>query len=259
LTPMNQHREHLTAQFVGGYLYAFAGRRELPSVDRELTYNERYDPTADSWTYMTPVPTGRSGCHSAIYNNKIIVFGGEGDDFRTTVFNNSQEYDPATNTWNCYTNMPNPRHGMGVVVIGTNIWLMEGGDGPAITLTPTINYLDMTLAPLTQFNCYNGTSVYIAPSSAGSSSQSTGGGPPPPPSSGGSHGSSSGGHSSSSGSSVASSSSSGSSKTNTAASSSTGSSASTGSTTGGTSTSDAKRGVTVSLAVVIAAVVAMAL
>jgi N-acetylneuraminic acid mutarotase len=140
---MTYPREHLASAFILGKFYTFAGRQLLPTQNRELTYTEEYDPVLNTWTTKAAVPTGRSGCHCVVYNNKAFVFGGEGGG-NTAVFDNVESYNPVTNSWTCWNPMPHPRHGMALVLNmthGSLIYSMLGGYGPGTTLSPTGSYL----------------------------------------------------------------------------------------------------------------------
>jgi N-acetylneuraminic acid mutarotase len=140
---MNHPREHLAAAFIGGKFYTFAGRHPSATEGRELTYTEEYDPTTNVWTNKASVPTGRSGCHCVVYNNKALVFGGEGGG-NSPVFDNVESYDPSTNTWTCWTPMPHPRHGMALILNGTRIYSLFGGYSSGTTLSGTATYVELT-------------------------------------------------------------------------------------------------------------------
>jgi N-acetylneuraminic acid mutarotase len=91
--PMPIPRGALSASVVNDKIYAIGGvvpYVELPIEMKESDLNEVYDPVADSWTIMAPLPTAVVHCISAVMDNKIYVFG-NGD----TV----QIYEPQTNTW----------------------------------------------------------------------------------------------------------------------------------------------------------------
>ncbi|QDX95435.1 galactose oxidase [Brevibacillus laterosporus] len=48
------------------------------------------------WTEKSPMPTGRFGMGSLVYDDKIYVYGGSGSGGRTAIF---EMYDPKTNQW----------------------------------------------------------------------------------------------------------------------------------------------------------------
>ncbi|HET8549409.1 MAG TPA: kelch repeat-containing protein, partial [Bryobacteraceae bacterium] len=108
LPDMPTARDHLTAQAVNGRFYAIAGR-----AGREFTANEEYDPAITGWRARAAIPTARGGLGSAVVDNRILVFGGEGSSGTPEgTFRQNEEYDPATDTWRALAPMPTPRHGL---------------------------------------------------------------------------------------------------------------------------------------------------
>jgi N-acetylneuraminic acid mutarotase len=89
----------------------------------------RYDPVANSWTTLAPMPTAAI-MPSAVYyptTNKIYVFGGE-DANTGTNFNITRIYNIATNTWTTGANMPDVRSFMASGYNSANgkIYLVSG-------------------------------------------------------------------------------------------------------------------------------------
>ncbi len=86
----------------GGYSFSFPGT---------VNVFNRYDPVANTWTALAPMPDTLSLMASAVYyppTNKIYVFGGEDGD--TGVNSNATRiYDIASNTWSAGANMPDVR------------------------------------------------------------------------------------------------------------------------------------------------------
>src|SRR5262245_10743839 len=123
LTDMPTARDHLTAQVVGGRFYAIAGRRTV-----DLAANEEYDPTTNQVRALSPVPTARGGLGSGALDNRIQVFGSEGNSGTPeATFAQNQEYDPATDTWRSLAPMPTPRHGLYGITVGRVIFVPAGG------------------------------------------------------------------------------------------------------------------------------------
>ena len=113
----------------GGYSFSFPGTVNVVN---------RYDPVANTWTALTPIPTG-SSMASAIYyppTNTIYVFGGSEAD-SGTVYNLTQIYDIAANTWSAGPTMPdvrafmasgyNPANGKMYLVGGYNTGTVDSG------------------------------------------------------------------------------------------------------------------------------------
>jgi uncharacterized protein (TIGR03437 family) len=123
LPDMPTARDHLTAQVIGGRFYAIAGRRT-----GDLTANEEYDPTTNRWRARAPIPTARGGLGSGTLDNRIQVFGGEGNSGTPEgTFAQNEEYDPATDTWRSLAAMPTPRHGLYGITVGRALFAPSGG------------------------------------------------------------------------------------------------------------------------------------
>jgi uncharacterized protein (TIGR03437 family) len=116
-------RDHLTAQAVNGKVYAIGGR-----AGNVFTANEEFDPATNTWTARAPIPTARGGLASGVLNNRVIVFGGEGESGTPEgTFRQNEEYDPATNTWRTLAAMPAPRHGLYGATLDGRILVPSGG------------------------------------------------------------------------------------------------------------------------------------
>jgi N-acetylneuraminic acid mutarotase len=58
---------------LGGYFYVIGG---FDAATVALTTNERYDPVADNWATMVPMPTARAFVGTVVVNGHIYVLGG---------------------------------------------------------------------------------------------------------------------------------------------------------------------------------------
>jgi N-acetylneuraminic acid mutarotase len=90
--PMLQARYGLGVAAVNGKIYAIGGYAEKGVVGT----NEEYDPTTDTWTYKTSMPTPMAEFATAVYQNKIYCM----------CESVNEVYDPATDTWETKTPMP---------------------------------------------------------------------------------------------------------------------------------------------------------
>ena len=90
-TSMPTARGWITANVVDNKIYVISG-----------TSTEVYDPVTDTWTIKTSPPKVASfgGCISAVFENKIYVFGGLSEDQH---YNLNQIYDTETDTWSAGT------------------------------------------------------------------------------------------------------------------------------------------------------------
>jgi len=132
--PIPTPRDHLTAQAVGGILYAIGGRPMDP--DRNLSVVEAYDVKTDRWDAEASMPTRRGGIGSAVLDGKIHVLGGES---RAGVFAEHEVYDPAANRWSAALPLPLARHGLGVSSLGGKIYVIGGGPKPAYSRTDVVS------------------------------------------------------------------------------------------------------------------------
>ena len=93
----------------GTYVYAFGGYHFPENIGSTLDTVYRYDPAANAWTTLTPMPQV-SLIASAVYNpptNKIYVFGGATRTPDPPVnYDTTLIYDVATDTWSSGATMP---------------------------------------------------------------------------------------------------------------------------------------------------------
>jgi len=86
-----------------------------------------YSPADDTWSEAAdiPVSTGIRTFGAAVeLNGFIYVFGGVDE---TGALDTVWIYDEEMDTWSQGTNMPGPRFGSAVVIDGTTIWVVTGG------------------------------------------------------------------------------------------------------------------------------------
>src|SRR5580704_16945033 len=86
----------------GGYSFSAGGT--IPQFGK-------FDPVANTWTPLAPVPDLTNAEASGVYApnvNKLFVFGGD-DPTSGTVVNITRIYDISTNTWSTGANMPDVR------------------------------------------------------------------------------------------------------------------------------------------------------
>jgi hypothetical protein len=90
----------------------------------------RYDPVADTWTPLTPMPTAAIYASAVYYppGNKIYVFGGAVAFDPGPSYDVTRIYDIASNTWSIGANMPGGRNFMasGYDSVSGKIYLVSG-------------------------------------------------------------------------------------------------------------------------------------
>jgi N-acetylneuraminic acid mutarotase len=128
--PLLLARNHHVAVGAGDKLYVIGGRvggAFISSASNNVDLVEMYDPAADLWTPRARMPTARSAIGAGLYNNTILVAGGEGQDARfLAAFKAVEAYDTALNRWEVLPSMPHQRHGLAAGVIGNRFYTVSG-------------------------------------------------------------------------------------------------------------------------------------
>ena len=154
-TSMPRPAHHAALAAANGKIYVMGGF--VPPKDTAIPVGGawepidnawEYDPAADSWKSLPPVPGKRGSAVAAEVGGKIYVIGGattvEGakDPFFTffgpsRVLGTNEVYDPATNKWESRRPMSVPRnHAFGGVVNG-KIYVIGGRTGHGFILSAT--------------------------------------------------------------------------------------------------------------------------
>jgi N-acetylneuraminic acid mutarotase len=123
-------RNHHAAVGAGDKVYVIGGRvgaAFISGTSNNVDLVEMYDPATDMWMPRARMPTARSAIGAGVYNNQILVAGGEGQDQRfLAAFKAVEAYDPALNRWQVLPSMPHPRHGLAVGAIGNRLYTVSG-------------------------------------------------------------------------------------------------------------------------------------
>jgi N-acetylneuraminic acid mutarotase len=125
--PMNVARHNLGATVVDGKIYAIGGDARYgawPYSGSIVGANEEYDPTNDTWSMKSSMPTARSLFVIAVHADKIYCFGGI--DATDRHLNVVEVYNPTTDTWENKTAMPTTRWGLQANVVNDKIYLIGG-------------------------------------------------------------------------------------------------------------------------------------
>ena len=102
----------LSASVVDGKIYLVGGKHysSVTPNYNETDINEVYDPSSDTWSVKTPMPTGAQGYASVVFDNKIYVMGGSRQPNsvgNTLIVDANQVYDAQTDTWSQAEKLPN--------------------------------------------------------------------------------------------------------------------------------------------------------
>jgi hypothetical protein len=115
--------EELLGVAAGGKMYVFCG---LAPGWKPIGMVYEYDPATDSWgSARARMPSARSAMASGVYEGRIYVTGGEGQDAqRMYTFRALEAYDPATKA--VLPSIPVSRHGLAGAVVGNRLHMVSG-------------------------------------------------------------------------------------------------------------------------------------
>lgn len=127
-------REGLTAVVLDGKIYAIGGKQQGYS---SLNVVEIYDPMTDEWFSAPPILYERAYAASAVYEDKIYLFGGrDGSDLVPEI----EVYNPETTEWSYVNTLAPDREGLGAFSLGDSIILVSGHQ--QITYSREVNVFD---------------------------------------------------------------------------------------------------------------------
>lgn len=130
-TARNSH----AAVAIDGKMYVVGGRQftqqengEYASVN--VASLEVYDPVAESWETLAPLPQAAGGITAAVVDGKLYAFGGEQWVPEQAVIAEAWVYEPAVDQWTAAPDMPTPRHGIAAGAIDDQIFVIGGATAP---------------------------------------------------------------------------------------------------------------------------------
>jgi N-acetylneuraminic acid mutarotase len=143
--PMPLLSHHVAFAEYRGKIYAFGGfvlPASGPPAWAPVDNAWEYDPAADSWKALAPLPTKRGSPVAVTVGDKIYVIGGAttpAGSKETAVHparphvsvGTVEEYDPATNTWRQRSSMPTPRNHATAGAVNGKIYVIGGRVGAA--------------------------------------------------------------------------------------------------------------------------------
>jgi N-acetylneuraminic acid mutarotase len=143
--PMALASHHVAFTEYHGKIYAFGGfvfPQSGPPAWVPINNAWEYDPAADAWKALAPLPTKRGSAVAAVVGDKIYVIGGAallpGSEATAltpavpqAVLGTVEEYDPAANTWRARSPMPTPRNHAAVGAVNGKIYVIGGRVGAA--------------------------------------------------------------------------------------------------------------------------------
>ena len=131
---------HTTVTEMNGKFYLFGGfvlPASGPPAWVPIADAWEYDPAADAWRALAPMPTKRGAAVAAAAGGKVYVIGGAapfpGDPNQSLhparphrSLGTVEEYDPATNTWRERAPMPTPRNHATIGAVNGKIYVIGG-------------------------------------------------------------------------------------------------------------------------------------
>lgn len=140
---MPQPAHHNAPVAHNGKIYVFGGAiQRQPGGPTQFPINNawEYDPAADSWRALAPMPIRRMAAAAVESGGKLYVIGGAapwpgleneplGGDQPHRIVDANHMYDPGTNSWQVRQTLPTPRTHMFVGAVGGKIYAIGGRVG----------------------------------------------------------------------------------------------------------------------------------
>ncbi len=123
-------RDHFHCVALNGKIYAIGGRitskkngqvfaSTIPEIDV-------YTIETDQWeTLETCFPTPRAGASTVIWNNKIVLIGGESENSKLA-HNEVEVFHPTSHQWSNFSSLNIGRHGTQAIVYKNKIYIASG-------------------------------------------------------------------------------------------------------------------------------------
>jgi N-acetylneuraminic acid mutarotase len=129
--PIPTPRNHAVAGVVNGKIYVVGGRvggAFVSSGSSNVGVVEEYEPATDRWgAPKARMPSARSAMAAGVYQGRIYVTGGEGQDYRSMfTWRAFEAYDPGSNTWSTLASLPISRHGLAGAMVGKRLHMVSG-------------------------------------------------------------------------------------------------------------------------------------
>jgi len=134
---------HQAQAAYNGKIYIFGGCAKQLIGESAVDNTWEYDPVADSYRALAPLPVKRCSAQAELVNGKIYVIGGftpmEKGKPGTRVTGLNEVYDPATNRWEERSPMPTSRNHAFSGVVNGKIYMIGGRQaaGGAGAASPT--------------------------------------------------------------------------------------------------------------------------
>jgi len=141
--PLLSH--HVALAEINGKIYVIGGfikPAKGPTAWQPVDNLWEYDPAADTWKALAPMPSKRGSTSAAVVDGKIYVIGGAGVHPGSKevslhparphrAVGTNEVYDPATNTWESRSTMPTARNHAASGAVNGKIYVIGGRIGAA--------------------------------------------------------------------------------------------------------------------------------
>jgi N-acetylneuraminic acid mutarotase len=125
-------RDHFQAVLSGNKLYVIGGRRSSARTNEVFQLTEKsvdvYDFAKGNWKTLDSslnIPTARAGCTAVVYQNKIVVMGGE-SGIQLNAHNEVEAFDIINQQWISLKKLNSGRHGAQAAVHKNKIYIAYG-------------------------------------------------------------------------------------------------------------------------------------
>ncbi|WP_179078361.1 DUF5060 domain-containing protein [Colwellia sp. UCD-KL20] len=125
-------RDHFQSAIIDNKLYAFAGRKTSKSTDEDMaltiSYGNIFNFTSGKWEQTTTrnkIPTKRAGNAVFVWNNQLIIGGGESST-QVAAHNEVEAFNPQTKQWYNWPKLSQGRHGTGFGIINGYVYTASG-------------------------------------------------------------------------------------------------------------------------------------
>jgi N-acetylneuraminic acid mutarotase len=164
---------HAAAAEYGGKVYVFGGFVGRPGIRGwgPIANAFLYDPVADTWKELAPMPTPRGSACAVVVDGKIYVIGGAHSNIPgkpstepmlanvpQVVTGIVEEYDPAANTWRSRATMPTGRNHFFAAAVDGKIYAINGRLGTAFVTASDVTDIVEEYDPKTDSWRYLGRS-----------------------------------------------------------------------------------------------------
>jgi N-acetylneuraminic acid mutarotase len=134
-------RDHFQAAIIGDKLYAAGGRntsaKTNQSLDLTISEVDVFDFNSGRWeTLDSELPTERAGSTSVVFDEKLLVIGGESGT-QVPAHSEVEVWDTDTKSWKSWPSLEQGRHGTQAFIFEDAIYVAAGsgnrGGGPELT------------------------------------------------------------------------------------------------------------------------------